>query len=471
MASTAHKEDWEIKEHYDDPASLSSKLDTLADWVRESKRFSAFTGAGISTAAGLPDFRGPDGIWTKRAQGRGAAVGCHTRDFLSAQPTVGHMALVALHQQQILKTLISTNTDGMHLRSGFPRAALTELHGNTNLEECVSEPIGACTHQYGGDGCGAEYFRDERVRPAGLRAHEHATGRKCECCGGDLQDTIINFNENLRARNVSVARNIAKHTDIMLTLGSSLRVSAWAPEMVSKRRDSRLVVCNLQWTSLDDHADLKIYARTDAVLAGLCSRLGVTIPTLEVRRRLTIDVAPCGNAQQKLIVHATDSSGAVPYAYLTRVDASIDGAKLKGSGMKLPGGLAHTVSFPLPPAADATVKLIMHTASRFNEPPFEVSHPIASGRAHHNFSSPVPRPSVESLQAEIVRWTKEMDMSKRAGDMQSADELERHVQRLAALLEKRQDVAMEAPSGLDAHRKDKTDARGKDEAVLLKCEG
>jgi len=441
MASTAHKTAEELTEHFDDAATLAIKLDTLAEWVRQSSAFSAFTGAGVSTSAGIPDFRGPDGIWTKRSQGR-TSSSRHGADFLRARPTAGHMALVALNSQGVLSDLISTNTDGMHLRSGFPRDCLTELHGNTNLEECVTQPIGKSSEPYGGDGCGSEFFRDERTRAHGLSAYEHATGRMC-ICGQPLQDTIINFNENLRVRNVAAARAVAKQTDLMLTLGSSLRVSSWAAETVAKRRDAKLVICNLQWTPLDEAADLKIHARTDAVLAGLCSRLGVTVPAVEVRRRVHVQVA-----DGKVTIRGTDDHGTIPYAFLTHVDATIDGQALKGSGIKFPG-LVDTVSLPLPGTSaaalrsGASVHLTLHTSSRLGEPPFELDHPLGNREGSYSLAFKVPPLPMDELADQVQRAKQEALAAKlEAGEGAAvrAAELERQVKRLEAVMATQKEI-------------------------------
>jgi len=288
MAHTAHKTEEELEEHYDTPEALERKIDDLAEWVRESKCFSAFTGAGISTSAGISDFRGPNGVWTLRAKGL-KPKGRHM-DILGVQPTPAHLALIGLLKNGHLKHLISTNTDGLHLRSGFPASHLVELHGNTNSEGCPTQPVGSGEAPYAGNGCGALVFRDERCRLEGLKVHQHATGRHC-ACGEPLQDTIINFGENLWPENVRAAREVAAQTDLMLTVGSSLRVSAWAPRAVAKNPGAKLVVCNLQWTPLDAVADLKIHAKADVVFAMLAARLNCALPGHRLSRRLRVTVS------------------------------------------------------------------------------------------------------------------------------------------------------------------------------------
>lgn len=147
MAYTAHSDPEQIREIEADEATIDRQAAQLATWIRQVKHFVAFTGAGISTSAGIPDFRGPQGVWTLRARGEFPKS---RQSTLSAVPTTGHMALVGLEQAGLLKFLISQNTDGLHRRSGFPPEKLAELHGNSNLEQCRT--------------CKREYLRDFSTR-------------------------------------------------------------------------------------------------------------------------------------------------------------------------------------------------------------------------------------------------------------------------------------------------------------------
>ena len=179
--------------------------------MKKAKHFVIYTGAGISTACGIPDYRSPfdtknevgPGCWEKLANiEKAIAAGYEVKgipanrdnksqkkdykQFIQgAIPSKSHMAIVELQRQGICKFLISTNTDGLHRKSGIRKEMLTELHGNTNLEICKK--------------CKKDYMRDFRARTA-KPVHEHATGRLCDnaACGGKLYDTIINFNEHLR---------------------------------------------------------------------------------------------------------------------------------------------------------------------------------------------------------------------------------------------------------------------------------
>ena len=111
---------------------LDKRIDALARWMFEGKRPVVFTGAGISTESGLPDFRGPDGVWTRRAKG----LPSEPRDFSSAQPNAGHLAIAELLKLGKLTFLISQNIDNLHLKSGIPQDMLAELHGNIARLRC-----------------------------------------------------------------------------------------------------------------------------------------------------------------------------------------------------------------------------------------------------------------------------------------------------------------------------------------------
>ena len=121
----------EIEEFEDKPDELSAKISLLASMVKSCKHLVAFTGAGISTSASIPDFRGPNGVWTLKAQGK-TATGPR-KSFDDAIPTPCHMTLKALQDRGELKYIVSQNVDGMHRRSGILKECISELHGRLNL--------------------------------------------------------------------------------------------------------------------------------------------------------------------------------------------------------------------------------------------------------------------------------------------------------------------------------------------------
>lgn len=141
MADTAHKKEQDKIEYFDPKEVLDQKVKQVAEIILNSKHFIAFTGAGISTACGVPDFRsgvntvlptGP-GAWEKKAQGVKDKPNSNVVDMKAAIPSFTHMALVEMEKVKLLKYLVSQNVDGLHIRSGFNPAKLAELHGNRML--------------------------------------------------------------------------------------------------------------------------------------------------------------------------------------------------------------------------------------------------------------------------------------------------------------------------------------------------
>ncbi|CAG5125303.1 unnamed protein product [Candidula unifasciata] len=253
-----------LPETFDSPELLSSKLQELADLMRSSKHIVVHTGAGISTSAGIPDFRGPKGVWTLEEKGEFPQLDV---TFDSAEPTVTHMALVALERAGIVKYVVSQNIDGLHLRSGFPRNRLSELHGNMFVEECNK--------------CGFQYIKENCV-PTMAR---NLTGGSCRqnksrgLCRGKLIDTILDWEDSLPEQDLSTAIEECKKSDLSICLGTSLQIlpSGNIP-LQTKKNGGKLIIVNLQPTKHDKKCDMKISAYVDDVMKQLCEALEVKIP-------------------------------------------------------------------------------------------------------------------------------------------------------------------------------------------------
>ncbi|XP_020571070.1 NAD-dependent protein deacetylase SRT1 [Phalaenopsis equestris] len=250
-----------LSEVFDPPVVLQRKIEELAMIIKKSKHLVAFTGAGISTACGIPDFRGPKGVWTLQREGKGVPEA--SLPFHRAMPSLTHMALVELERNGILKFVISQNIDSLHLRSGIPREKLAELHGNSFSELCPS--------------CGTEYLRDFEVETIGMKL----TRRQCSDvkCGAKLRDTVLDWGDALPVKEMNPAEQHCKMADVVLCLGTSLQITpACNLPLKSLNGGGRIIIVNLQPTPKDKKASLVIHGQVDKVIAGVMHFLNLQIP-------------------------------------------------------------------------------------------------------------------------------------------------------------------------------------------------
>ncbi|KAL4240751.1 NAD-dependent protein deacetylase sirtuin-7 [Mactra antiquata] len=247
---------------------LQSKCVELASLIKRSKKTVIYTGAGISTAASIPDYRGPQGVWTLLQKGEQLAP----QDLSDAEPTLTHMCIRQLHEHGHVKHVVSQNCDGLHIRSGLPRQILSEVHGDMFIEVCHS-----CRPN-------REYIRlFDVTENTGVR--KHFTGRYCQKCGGKLKDTIVHFGEKGGMKSPyrwKEAVKAANKCDLILCLGSSLKIlkkyaCLWCMDRVKNKRPN-LVIVNLQWTPKDESATLKINGKCDIVLETVMKILGYSVP-------------------------------------------------------------------------------------------------------------------------------------------------------------------------------------------------
>ncbi|XP_033732779.1 uncharacterized protein LOC117322123 [Pecten maximus] len=248
---------------------LQKKCEQLADAIKESRNIVIYTGAGISTAASIPDYRGPNGVWTLLLKGQQPIA----QDLSDAEPTVTHMCITELEKEGHVSHVVSQNCDGLHLRSSFPRRKLSEVHGNMYIELCNN-----CKPP-------REYIRlFDVTEKTGVR--RHGTDRNCHSCKKPLRDTIVHFGEKGGVKSPyrwKEAGKAAENCDLILCLGTSLKIlkmyaCLWCMDRRPNRRP-KLYIVNLQWTPKDDSATLKINGCCDDVMKRVMDRFGYTIPT------------------------------------------------------------------------------------------------------------------------------------------------------------------------------------------------
>ncbi len=238
---------------------------TLRQMIEEARRIVVFTGAGISTESGIPDFRGPNGTWARvkpimfqdfvaspaarREAWRRRFDGDAT--MRAAQPNRGHRAVALLVRQGKASSVITQNIDGLHQASGIPEEQVIELHGNSTYAHCLE--------------CGTRY------EIGALRAAFEALGDvpDCTACGGLVKTATISFGQSMPEEAMRRAAIETRAADLFVVLGSSLVVypAAGFPEQ-AKRNGARLAIVNNDPTPLDDLADLVVNAPIGEVMGG-----------------------------------------------------------------------------------------------------------------------------------------------------------------------------------------------------------
>ena len=229
-----------------------------------------FTGAGISTESGIPDFRSPGGIWTRMAPidfdsflaSEAARRESWRRKFetdsifRTASPNRGHRAVAELVRRGIVAAIITQNIDGLHHAAGSATALIVELHGNVREAKCL-----------GCDWRGPMSETLERVRAG-------ETDPRCVACGGILKSATVSFGESLVAADLERAIEAARGCDLFLAIGTSLGVyPANSLPTMALRHGARFVVMNAEPTPFDPHADVVVRAPLGEALPALVSRV------------------------------------------------------------------------------------------------------------------------------------------------------------------------------------------------------
>ena len=247
----------DLENIFSPPASLAAMLD-------ESQRAVVFTGAGISTESGIPDFRSPGSIWTKMApiQYQDFVASEEMRretwrrkfamevTFAQAKPNLGHHAVAELVQRGKFAAIITQNIDNLHQDSGIPADQVIELHGNSTYASCLD--------------CKTRHELD--VIKQSFVGHDELP--ECRSCGGMVKPATISFGQSMPLGPMQRAEEETLACDLFIVIGSSLVVHPAASfPLLAKRNRARLVILNREETPLDDHADLVLHDEIGVTLS------------------------------------------------------------------------------------------------------------------------------------------------------------------------------------------------------------
>ena len=235
---------------------LETAIDRLQDLVEGARVIAPFTGAGISTECGIPDFRSPGGIWTKNrpipfdeflasqemrneSWRRRFAM---ERHFADARPGRGHLALASFYRSGRARGVITQNIDNLHQSSGISAEHVIELHGNNSYATCLD-----CGRRYELDWVKAKFTSGNGCAP------------DCTECGGPIKTATVSFGQAMPEREMQRAEEMTRSADLFIAIGSSLVVwpAAGFP-LMAKRNGASLVIINRAPTEFDDIADLVV---------------------------------------------------------------------------------------------------------------------------------------------------------------------------------------------------------------------
>lgn len=252
------------------PEAPDDRVELLADWLRSARSAAVFTGAGVSTESGIPDFRGPDGLWT-RVSPANFTIRRYLEDpqvrreswerfktggvYGQAEPNPAHYAIADLVRAGRVEWVITQNIDSLHQRAGTPPERVIELHGNLRFAKCL--------------GCRRRF---EKAEALALPPDPVDGVPRCPDCGGLLKSGTVSFGEPLPAEELARAEAAARNSDLFIVVGSSLVVypAAYLP-LHALDAGAKLVIINLGETPMDHLAHLRLSAPAGKVLPRVAS--------------------------------------------------------------------------------------------------------------------------------------------------------------------------------------------------------
>ena len=243
-------------------------IEEAAALLRGARRVVALTGAGISTESGIPDFRGPNGVWTRdpeaekrstiqyylsHPEARAAAWQHHLKGELrTKQPNAGHAAMAELHRKGKLSVLVTQNVDGLHQKGGFPDEHVIEIHGTVHDFQCLE-----CT----------DHGPIEKVL---ARVETGEPDPKCRSCGGILKSATISFGQGLVQEDLTRAEVAASTCDVILAVGTTLAVYPAAGMIpIALRTGAKLIIMNAEETQFDEYASVVLRGNLGTVLPAI----------------------------------------------------------------------------------------------------------------------------------------------------------------------------------------------------------
>jgi len=243
---------------------MTSPVIELSRLIEQASRVVFFTGAGMSTESGIPDFRSPGGIWSKikPIQFQDFVADAEMRKeswrrkfegsdgMARAKPNSGHLALAKLIGSGKASCVITQNVDNLHQNSGIPDDRVIELHGNATYGKCLD--------------CGRHYD----FAPLEIAFKQHGEVPPCEACSGLIKTATISFGQSMPALAMRRAEEATRDCDLFIAIGSSLLVypAAGFP-VLAKQQGAKLVILNREVTDVDEHADLVINDEIGSVLS------------------------------------------------------------------------------------------------------------------------------------------------------------------------------------------------------------
>jgi NAD-dependent deacetylase len=251
---------------------MANEIEQIAQWIISSKRVVVFSGAGLSTESGIPDFRSPGGVWD-----RYNPEDFYFQNFISsensrekywqmatemyepmkkAQPNLAHLAIAEMERLGKLDCVITQNIDPLHFKAGNSEEKVIQLHGTAMYVTCLS--------------CRKKYGRDE-IQERILRGVKTP---RCDDCNGLLKPATISFGQSMPERETEEAHHRSSICDLFIVIGSSLVVQpAASMPLVAKQNGARLVIVNRDSTPCDNMADMVIHGQAGPIMASVLEKV------------------------------------------------------------------------------------------------------------------------------------------------------------------------------------------------------